>query len=196
MSVQRLTVAGERSAADNVLHTALLSPTTVRRCTDIIRVKEVPKHARQKEELRHLTFTHHLEYDLAGCQVMLLPKNLPRRWLWSRKYPICLHLQHSGSPDTSPSPVSIASTPASTPHGSPTHFASPGPPPTPPSELGGRQGSSESGEGNNWSTENNCWSREDDPMSTSLDMASFEEVTRDMCQEKTVTLFARSDGRR
>lgn len=152
---------------------------------------KVPKHARQKEEIRNLTFTHHLEYDLAGSQVMLLPKNLPRRWLWSRKYPICIQLAGC-SKESSPSPVSIASTPAGSAHGSPMHFASPGPPPTPPFELGGRQGSSESGEGN-WSLENNRSSGEDEIMSSSLDMASFEEVTRDMCQEKTVILFARCD---
>lgn len=56
----------------------------------------------------------------------------------------------------------------------------------------GRQGSSESGEGN-WSLDNNKSSGEDDLMTSSLDMASFEEVTQDMCQEKSLYLFARCD---
>ncbi|XP_042219773.1 testis-expressed protein 2-like isoform X2 [Homarus americanus] len=143
---------------------------------------KVPKHARLKEEIRNLAFTHHREYDIAGCQVMLMPRNLPRRWLWSRKYPICIRLQ-CGSKESSPSPMSIASTPTGSAHGSPTHFAS--------SHLG-RQGSSESVEGN-WSLDNNKSSGEDDLMTSSLDMASFEEVTPDMCQEKSLYLFARSD---
>lgn len=143
---------------------------------------KVPKHARQKEEIRNTVFTHHREYDLSGCPVMLFPRNLPRRWLWSRKYPICIRLQ-SGSKESSPSPMSIASTPTGSAHGSPTRFSG--------APNLGRQGSSESGEGN-WSLDNNR-SSEDDLMTSSLDMASFEEVTQDMCQEKSLYLFARSD---
>lgn len=56
----------------------------------------------------------------------------------------------------------------------------------------GRQGSSESGEGN-WSLDNNKSSGEDDLMTSSLDMGSFEQVTRDMCQETSLYIFARSD---
>lgn len=182
----------------SLTHSVLLRLQGSRLKMDFPRGK-VPKHARLHEEIRNLTFTHHLEYDLAGCQVLLLPKNLPRRWLWSRKYPICIHLQ-AWSKDSSPSPVSINSTPAGSAQGSPMHFASPGPPPSPPSELG-RQGSSESGgdttntNTTNWSLENhhNRSSGEDDLMSSSLDMASFEEVTQDMCQEKSLILFARCD---
>lgn len=36
---------------------------------------------------------HHREYDLRGASVMLEPDYLPRRWLWSRKYPICVKLK-------------------------------------------------------------------------------------------------------
>lgn len=143
---------------------------------------KVPKHARLKEEIKNIAFTHHREYDIAGCEVMLLPRNLPRRWLWSRKYPICIRL-HNESGGRTPSPVSIASTPTESAQGSPTHFSVAG--------LG-RQGSSESGEGN-WSLDNNKSSGDDDLLTSSLDMASFEEVTQDMCQEKSLYLFARSD---
>ncbi|XP_045619752.2 LOW QUALITY PROTEIN: testis-expressed protein 2 [Procambarus clarkii] len=143
---------------------------------------KVPKHARIKEEIRNSVFTHHREYNIAGCQVMLLPRNLPRRWLWSRKYPLCIRLQ-TGSKESSPCPLSIASTPTGSAHASPTHTAG--------SNLG-RQGSTESGEGN-WSLDNNKSSGEDDLLTSSLDMASFEEVTQDMCQEKSLYLFARSD---
>ncbi|XP_027232950.1 testis-expressed protein 2 isoform X1 [Penaeus vannamei] len=143
---------------------------------------KVPKHARQKEEIRNTVFTHHREYDIAGCEVFLSPRNLPRRWLWSRKYPICIRL-HGGSKGSTPSPVSITSTPTGSAHGSPIRFSS---------AILGRQGSSESGEGN-WSLDNNKSSGEDDLMTSSLDMASFEEVTQDMCQEKSLYLFARCD---
>ncbi|KAK7081004.1 hypothetical protein SK128_010573 [Halocaridina rubra] len=143
---------------------------------------KVPKHARLKEEIRNYSFTHHREYDISGCEVVLLPRNLPRRWLWSRKYPICIRL-HGGSRGSTPSPVSAASSPTESAHGSPTHFSVAGI---------GRQGSSESGEGN-WSLDNNKSSGEDDLLTSSLDMASFEEVTQDMCQEKNLYLFARTD---
>ncbi|KAK3863190.1 hypothetical protein Pcinc_031009 [Petrolisthes cinctipes] len=143
---------------------------------------KVPKHVRHKEEIRNTGFTQHREYDIAGCQVLLLPRNLPRRWLWSRKYPICIRLQ-VGSKESSPSPVSIASTPTGSAQGSPSHY--------PNLDLG-RQGSSESGEGN-WSLDNNKSSGEDDLMTSSLDMGSFEQVTRDMCQETSLIIFARSD---
>ncbi|XP_068219412.1 LOW QUALITY PROTEIN: testis-expressed protein 2 [Palaemon carinicauda] len=143
---------------------------------------KVPKHARLKEEIRNIAFTHHREYDLAGCDVMLFPRNLPRKWLWSRKYPICIRL-HNESRGSTPSPVSIASTPIGSAQGSPTHF---------PITGLGRQGSSESGEGN-WSLDNNKSSGDDDLLTSSLDMASFEEVTQDMCQEKSLFLFARTD---
>ena len=86
--------------------------------------RKVAKHARINEEFNSGGFIHHREYSLAGCQVLLLPKNLPRRWLWSRKYPICLRLRFSSPRSTTP--VSINSTPATSLHSSPTHTRSHG----------------------------------------------------------------------
>ena len=54
---------------------------------------------------------HHREYDLRGASVMLLPRNLPRRWLWSRKYPICLKLRANDGKMTSQVSSPVAESP-------------------------------------------------------------------------------------
>jgi hypothetical protein len=46
-------------------------------------------------------------YDMRGARVTLRPLNLARRRWWSRKYPICLHILVSSSPDD----VSVPSSP-------------------------------------------------------------------------------------
>ncbi|CAL4068931.1 unnamed protein product, partial [Meganyctiphanes norvegica] len=146
---------------------------------------KIPKHARSKEEIHNTVFLNHREYNIAGCEVQLYPQNLPRRWLWSRKYPICIRLKGG---DTSPSPDSAGSTPCSSARDSPFHMAA--------GTVPVREGSVESGDGN-WSLSNNKSVSTDesaeDLMNTSLDMASFEEITTEMCQEKSLFLFARTD---
>uniref|UniRef100_A0A6A7FXD1 Testis-expressed sequence 2 protein-like n=2 Tax=Hirondellea gigas TaxID=1518452 RepID=A0A6A7FXD1_9CRUS len=213
--------------------------------------RKISKHCRYGEELLSGGFVHHREYDLSGASIMLMPRNLPRRWLWSRKYPICLKLQNahcSGSQSQSSSastsrqgtPVrsigvttSAVSSTVSTPV---RHLAS-----TPLKAVPGAADSvlatatagaavlaTATAEGAvlaataagaaDQPCDTNCATvhGKDNPRSyatsatrgskdvddataqnnaasAAADLDSFEEVTKDMCMEQTLYLFARSD---
>lgn len=50
----------------------------------------VPKRAVPGEQIGSVTFNEQRMYDLTGCEVSILPKELCRKRYWSKKYPICL----------------------------------------------------------------------------------------------------------
>ncbi|RXG72585.1 Testis-expressed sequence 2 protein [Armadillidium vulgare] len=149
--------------------------------------KKINKHARPNEEPQCGTFVHHREYDLSGCEIILLPKNLPRRWLWSRKYPIFIRFQRK--------PKTPFLSPQESPESSPTKSSS--------KDTHSRSQTPEEGDASSESFEGNRkWENDVQPkieeseekaMSSSVDLDSYEEVTQDMCEEASLCLFARTD---
>ncbi|CAG0892665.1 unnamed protein product, partial [Darwinula stevensoni] len=53
---------------------------------------QIPMRAMHNEEPIKAKFSFHRVYDLKGSQVMLLPENLARKRLWSKKFPIHIRL--------------------------------------------------------------------------------------------------------
>lgn len=60
----------------------------------------IPKRAMWNERRHRLRFSHQRIYNIAGCDVKLLPEGLARKRLWSKKYPICIVLKQSDVKDT------------------------------------------------------------------------------------------------
>lgn len=88
--------------------------------------RRISKHCRYGEDLQCGGFVHHRDFDLRGAEVLLMPRNLPRRWLWSRKYPICVRLAHglTTTARTSKSSLSTPSSQAGSCHGTPVRYSS------------------------------------------------------------------------
>ncbi|XP_023714562.1 testis-expressed protein 2 isoform X3 [Cryptotermes secundus] len=55
----------------------------------------VPKRAMWNERAHKLKFYHQRIYSIENCILKLLPERLTRRRLWSKKYPICIILNHN-----------------------------------------------------------------------------------------------------
>lgn len=51
---------------------------------------KIPKRAVVGETISHVSFNEQRIYDLAGCEVFILPKELVRKRYWSKKYPLCI----------------------------------------------------------------------------------------------------------
>ncbi|XP_021935700.1 testis-expressed protein 2 isoform X4 [Zootermopsis nevadensis] len=55
----------------------------------------IPKRAMWNERTHKLKFYHQRIYSIEHCTLKLLPDGLARRRLWSKKYPICIILNHN-----------------------------------------------------------------------------------------------------
>lgn len=55
----------------------------------------IPKRAMWNERTHKLKFYHQRIYSIEHCCLKLLPEGLTRRRLWSKKYPICIILNHN-----------------------------------------------------------------------------------------------------
>ncbi|KAA0195473.1 hypothetical protein HAZT_HAZT006122 [Hyalella azteca] len=127
--------------------------------------KKVHKHAHFEEKLDSGGFVHHRDYDLSGASVTLEPDYLPRRWLWSRKYPVCVRLRRTARLITSSIPADLLA-------------------PLPDDEENEKKSTI---------SEEDESAGGIDATLGAAELDSFEHVTEDMCFEEQLYFFARSD---
>ena len=66
----------------------------------------IPKRAMWDEPASSPQFIHQRHFDITGSRVILLPPNLVKKRLWSKKYPVCICLAKDGKKINIPQPGS------------------------------------------------------------------------------------------
>lgn len=66
----------------------------------------IPKRAMWNEPNPTPQFIHQRHFDITGSRVLLLPPELVKKRLWSKKYPICICLARDGKKINLPQPTS------------------------------------------------------------------------------------------